>query len=215
MGRLAFATLLLGACSFDHGAAGQAAGTDARSVDGRSIDGRLVDARIDAAKPIDACPDADGDGVCDAVDTWPCGPAPTSPGATLTMTGNSGATSVALTTMSFGAGGQLVVAAPGASVTYTMHYQVTDTACPGDCIDQIEIGFVTGSRYNCPFDAAVSKASGASGTISTTIKVPTTAGSYDIRTNIGQNFSCTSGGATGWWNATPGATWTVAKLCVH
>ncbi len=212
MGRLYVLVLAVAGCSFQHGAAGEAAAVpDAKAIDARMIDARM----IDAAKPIDACPDADGDGVCDAVDTWPCGPQPAAPGTTVAMTGNSGATNVSLTAIAFAGSGQLVVAAPGATVTYTMHYAITDTACPGDCIDQIEIGFVAGGRYDCPFDGTVSKATGETGTINTTIKVPTTAGNYDIRTNIGQNFSCTSGGATGWWNATPGAAWTVAKLCVH
>ena len=39
---------------------------------------------------------------------------------------------------------------------------------------------------------------------------------YELRIELGQNFSCNYQGATGWWdNLTPAASHTIAKLCVH
>lgn len=47
------------------------------------------------------------------------------------------------------------------------------------------------------------------------IRTPGTAGVYDLRVNLGQNYSCTYNGATGWWGGTPSTSRTIAKLCVH
>ena len=81
--------------------------------------------------------------------------------------------------------------------------------------DQIEIGYQPGNRIECPFDNGVSKQNGASGTWTGNLTAPATPGSYDLRTNIGQNYSCTYMGANSWWNGTPPADWTIAKLCVQ
>jgi hypothetical protein len=73
-------------------------------------------------------------------------------------------------------------------------------------------------RLACPFDGVVSNTNGAQGTIAAqSLIAPTTPGSYDVRINVGQNFSCTGGGATNWWpnGAAPPAALTIAKLCVH
>jgi len=184
--------------------------------------GRAIDARPDAphdatvvaidAPPPDACIDVDSDGICDDVDTWLCGVAPTAPATTVTMTGNSGQTNVQLTTIAVN-GVQLVEAAPGASLAVSLHYAITDTACPQACIDQIEIGLVTGGRKGCLYDHAVSESTGAMGNAAKTLTAPTTPGTYDIRTNLGQNTSC--GTTTSWWNAEPDDTRTIARLCVH
>lgn len=175
------------------------------------------DAPSDAAMltvdaPADACVDSDADGICDAVDTWPCGAAPTPPGAAVVMTGNGGQTSITLTTISAG-GSQMLVVAPGASYQVSFHYDITDTACSVACRDQIEIGYVPGNRLKCMFDATVSEATGASGNTSTNLAAPTTPGSYDLRANIGQNNSC--GTTTQWWSSQPDDTRTLARLCVH
>lgn len=195
------------------------------SFHAHAVDGdapvQMVDARVDAPHdatmvtidaPPDACSDSDGDGICDAVDTWPCGAAPTAPSTTVTMMGNGTATRMVETQISVN-GAQMVVAAPGATLAVAFHYVITDTACSSACIDQIEIGYVAGSRKGCVFDQTVSKQNGALGDATTSLTAPTTPGAYDIRTNIGQNTSC--GNTSSWWAGTPDDTRTIARLCVH
>jgi hypothetical protein len=190
------------------------------------IDGRVDaphDARLDARPdapadarpdvPPDACVDVDHDGICDSVDDWLCGVKPAAPGDTVTMTGNNGATSITLTTISAG-GSQLLDTTAGATFALSFHYDITDTACASACRDQIEVGYVPGTRIGCMFDAVVSKTNGASGDVSKNETAPTTAGVYDLRANIGQGNSC--GTQTAWWaNVTPPDTRTIAKVCVH
>jgi hypothetical protein len=166
--------------------------------------------------PVDACPDSDGDGICDAVDDWPCGVKPAAPGPTLTMTANSGKTVFVLTSIDVDGMGQLAVVAAGTTPHLGFHYQITDTACSQACDDQIEVGWAPGGRVGCPFDSAVSKSGGAMGTITAyAMPVSATSGVYDLRANIGQNFSCTSGGATDWWASAPAADRNLAIVCVH
>jgi hypothetical protein len=174
---------------------------------------RAVDAAIDAHP--DACPDSDGDGICDDQDTWPCGAQPTAPPATVTMTTNGTKTKFVISNIDVDSKGQQVVAAPNTTVDVTFHYAITDTACDSNCDDQIEIGWIPGHRTGCPFDNGVSKQNGASGDISTTITLPSGSGEVDLRSNIGQNLGCTYNGANDWWDAPPGSNWTLANVCVH
>jgi hypothetical protein len=111
--------------------------------------------------------------------------------------------------------GRLAVATPGEMISVAFHYDIDDTACPQSCVDQIEIGWVPGRRDSCPFDDTVPKQTGAQGNVNTQIRAPNMPGIYDLRANIGQNLSCTSNGANNWWNGTPAASRTFAKLCVH
>lgn len=206
------ALMFVAGCSF------HAHAIDGDAPAGPTVDGRvdaphdtmMIDAAVDA--PPDACSDSDGDGICDSVDDWPCGAKPTAPSTTVTMMGNGTATKMVETQISVN-GAQMVVAAPGATIAVAFHYVVTDTACPSACIDQIEIGYVPGSRKGCVFDQTVSKTTGAMGDATTSLTAPMTAGAYDIRTNIGQNTSC--GSTTSWWAGTPDDTRTIARLCVH
>ncbi|HEY3802103.1 MAG TPA: hypothetical protein VGL61_05820 [Kofleriaceae bacterium] len=175
-----------------------------------------------APTPADACIDSDDDGVCDSIE-WPCGALPTLPGPEITMqTNQSGSnylTTFILSNINIDSTNQRVVAAPGARVSVKLHYDITDTACPDSCRDQIEIGWVAGTRSGCVFDDGVSKQKGAAGNLAsgTTITVPTTPGEYDLRTNIGQNNACddSGGDANGWWGSDPGSNDTIAKVCVH
>ena len=209
-----FAVLsVLAACSFQPRAAapGQS-DAPGGSTDGPRIDARVVDARpLDA--PPDACSDQDGDGVCDSVDDWPCGAKPASPPGTV-VTSPGSATTATLTQISAN-GSQLVVAAPNAAIAVAFHYAITDTACSSNCIDQLEVGWVPGARAGCVFDQAVSKTNGASGTANGTFAAPGTRGAYDLRVAVGQNFSCTYNGASGWYYGQPAASTTIAKVCVH
>src|SRR2546421_11103620 len=72
MGRAVLAFLVVG-CSFTPGVAPQ------------MPDGEGTKAFSDSKTFTDSppCPDEDHDGVCDAVDDWPCGPKPTAPAATV------------------------------------------------------------------------------------------------------------------------------------
>lgn len=215
-------SVVLAACSFDHGIPVPGGGGNNPDAPVTSPDAPVV-VPVDAttvlpvdAKPADApCSDADADGVCDNVDDWPCGAKPTDPGTMMTMTGNSGATSMKLTQVNLDSTGRYAVAMPQENLSITFSYQISDTSCPGNCVDQVEIGWVSGGRSSCPYDAVVSKQNGASGNISTMIRTPTNPGVYDLRANIGQNFSCTYNGANSWWGSTPGTNRTIAKLCVH
>jgi len=127
-------------------------------------------------------------------------------------------TSMTLTMMAMGhPGSQMLVVTPGQALTFMLHYQITDTACDSGCIDQIEVGFIAGTRLGCVFDQTVPNPGGASGNSPQfALNAPATAGSYDFRAHIGQNYSCNYNGATGWWaNSPPLDAATMVKVCVH
>ena len=172
------------------------------------------DAPIDGPTP---CGDDDSDGVCNAVDTWPCGPQPPSPGDPVTlddvfMTDHQTTT---LSGASLGAGKHRVVA-PGATVTVSASYSVLDCICTG-CIDQIQVGLVPGTLKKCIYDGNPPCGSSTTGASNVTLTAPTTPGVYDVRFRIGQDYSCNGndGTHTGWWVSAPAASTTVAKICVH
>jgi hypothetical protein len=133
---------------------------------------------------------------------------------TVVLTANGTQTQLTISAISL-AGSQTPTVTAGSSVALMFHYDFQDTACSGNCIDQIEIGFVPGSRIGCVFDGSVPKATGAQGTISTNVTMPTTPGQYDFRVNIGENYSCTYNAATNWWGATPPPAATIARVCVN
>lgn len=209
----------LAACSFEHGipeAGGNGALDASPGVDAPMVvdapETVAPDAAIDAPPP---CTDDDDDGVCNDDDDWPCGEKPNQPSATMTMTGNNGKTSHTITMVDLEDSGRMAVASPQENLSLTFHYEITDTACPGNCVDQIEVGWSPGGRAGCVFDSAVSKQNGAEGNISVDIRAPSTPQVYDLRANIGQNYSCNYNGANSWWGDAPGAAQTIAKLCVH
>jgi len=207
--RLALFALLAG-CTF---APGQPAQIVTAQPDApRMADAKLVDV---PPPPPDACVDVDHDGLCDSEDDWLCGQKPTAPGASLAMSANGGQTQFALTTITFDNGSSLIAVAPGATIHYHYDWAITDVACGGNCVDQLEYGFVMGGRAGCDVDQAISKSFGDSGHVDGTVTAPAAAGTYDFRMNIGQNFSCTYNGATNWWGGTPASSRTIAKLCVH
>lgn len=165
----------------------------------------------------DTCPgsddkaDTDGDGLADGCDDWPCGSLPAAPSATVTV-GNTtwGAT---LSNVNFG-GSTRVVAAKNADVSLSFDYAIHDSSCPGNCIDQIEVGIITGKRQKCPFDQAVQKNQNVTGSRTTTLRVPTTSGLHTVRYGLGQNFSCTANNANDWWQGEPPDAHTIAIVCV-
>lgn len=164
------------------------------------------------AKHLDAAPDAAPD-----ASTWPCGPMPTAPPTTVTLA-PTGA-SLAMTAIDLSGQGQLAIVAPNTTASLSLHMRLTDMRCM-QCIDQLEVGWVqnnTGNRSGCAFDNTVPNPGGVDQAITDfSITTPTTPGSYDLRTNIGQNFSCNAGGANNWWGGSvPVAATTIVKICVH
>ncbi len=209
-------SLALAACSFEHGwPTSGGSGPDA-DIDPPAPDAAVVvtppDASIDAPPP--PCPDDDTDGVCNDIDDWPCGAKPTAPGTSMTISGNNGDSRLTITMVNLDGTGRLAVATPGENMNLTLRYDIDDTACPQACIDQVELGWETGvGRIGCVFDDTVSPQNGAAATVNITVRAPMTRKVYDLRANLGQNYSC--GNTSNWWGGTPDATRTIAKLCVH
>jgi hypothetical protein len=180
-----------------------------------------IDAAIDAPiQLIDApCADEDGDGVCNTVDTWPCGPLPAAPGNSVTwdkVDAQQRHQTITLTNAVAG-GMKLLVVAPGATFTLGASYSIVDCICQG-CIDQIQIGLVPGATKQCIYSSNPSCSPASTGQSSTSFTAPMTSGVYDVRFRMGQDFSCNgnSGNNTGWWeNQAPAAAQTVAKICVR
>jgi len=212
MGRLLYLATLLAACSFVHGAGTDNGGGATADAPSKQVDAARM---IDAALPPDACPDSDGDGICDVADTWPCGVQPTAP--TASVSDKPSGANLTMSTIDISTQGQLVVATPGASLSLSMHFTLSDSRCMM-CIDQLEVGWMqgtTGPRSGCAWDGGVPNPGMISQNVTSfAITAPSTPGVYDLRTNIGQNYSCGSG--TSWWNSdVPAASTTISKLCVH
>lgn len=221
--RLVVVGLVLAGCGFEHGALGIPAPTDDADVDPDSPP-IAVDAAVDAKPdtPPPPCPDDDTDGVCNAVDDWPCGAKPTTPGATVAFMNNGTSTSTTVTMVDLDGTARMAVAPPSTNVSLTLRLQITDTACGGNCIDQLEAGWVdhaanAGNRFStCLFDDPVSKTSGVVANLSFNVGTPGTKKVYDLRVNLGQNNFCGDDGINGWWgNQVPPDTKTIARLCVH
>lgn len=159
--------------------------------------------------------DADSDSVPDACDDWPCGAKPPSPGSTVMWVTPS--ENVTLSGIDVATQGQLIVATPGQVLAVTATFSIIDCQCAG-CIDQIEIGFIPGGKDTCLYSG--NPAGNGNCLIPTVgaqtrnVTAPTTAGTYDLRFNRGNDNSCQANGV--WWdNSPPGTGNTFAKLCVH
>ena len=227
--------MVVSGCSFSQGTAPQRldSGTTGTDSAGQAIDASTVSDATSCAdsdgdticNAVDKCPgfddrlDADGDTIPDGCDTWPCGATPVMPSSTVTQDEVAGGSHriTSLTGTKLG-GSVLRVVAPGASVSVTTTYSITDCISPG-AIDQIEVGLVTGTREACIYDANP-QGNGAgncgvqtTGSPTMTFTAPTTPGRYDFRFRIGQDYACAD--HTGWWtNVPPGPATTVAILCV-
>ena len=223
--RCLFVLVFVGGCGFEHGSLGGSTQQDDAAVQvvDAAVDARMIDASIDAPKPPDSCDDDDGDSVCNTVDDWPCGAKPPSPPSTVQFMNNNGATITTFTLINLNNTGRMAVAAPGSTIGLGFRLQITDTACSGNCQDQIEAGWInaatnTGNRFStCLFDNVVSKQNGLDTTLAFTVGTPSTPRVYDLRVNLGQNFFCGANGNNGWWpgNSVPPDSKTIARLCVH
>lgn len=166
------------------------------------------------------CPDDDQDGVCNDDDHWPCGMSPAAPPTTFELIDNSGATDFNLTQIAINATGTLVVAPKDTSFRLQFDWDATDTACPGDCRDQLEVGFhqqgsqTPGHRSGCAIDQAISKQNGTTGEVdSTAYRTPNSTGVYELRIHIAQNYSCTYNGANDYYAGEP--TKVMALFCLQ
>ncbi|MFT3694779.1 MAG: hypothetical protein QM831_16640 [Kofleriaceae bacterium] len=183
-----------------------------------------IDAEVDAETVFfDApCPDVDGDGICDSVDDWQCGPMKPDPLPTMhtfapAITVTAALTNIAVSDAVMTAtGSTLVNVMKGDALRIDAHLVFHDTSCPGGCIDQIEVGFVpTNHRAGCIFDSTVDRTNGTTADINyTMITAPMTAGAYELRGHIGQGLKCAD--STDWFNnEPPTASDTFAMICVY
>lgn len=176
------------------------AGDDALDDDGD----RVPDA-CDRCPSGDDAADADADGIADACDDWPCG-ALDAPHDEVSGEG------ITISSVSIDGGGNRAVVRAGASVSLALQYRIDDTSC-GGCIDQVEIGIVPGDRLDCVYDANP-PGGGAGGDASGSFDAPTEPGLYELRHNLGQNWSCYDRGASTWWAGAPPPEHTFGLLCV-
>ncbi len=179
------------------------------------------DAQRDA-RP-DACVDSDDDGVCDSVE-WPCGDLPPPLGQTIEVDHNGNDVVVKISSIEVGSAGQRLVGTPGETVSIALHYSISDSC--STCADQIEWGWGAGARIGCLYDGTPGNNT-VTGSVPQnqgsplTFKLPTATGAYDVRINDGQNYGCNDSRgqaqvtSEGWWQANPGSSNTIAKVCVH
>jgi hypothetical protein len=179
----------------------------ATTTDGGGGDGAT--ATIDAPP----CTDVDQDGTCDDQDPWLCGASPPTVPATVS-TGNG--VTASISSVAIAGGGNVVTAAPGAALTYSLAWTLRDenALCPG-CTDQIEVGIVDGNRHACVYDANPPQNQTQSGTANIDMTAPTTPGLYTLRFKIAQDFSCNAFGRNGWWLGPPDSDATFGAICVR
>lgn len=194
---------------------------DAEAQSDGLIDG-LVDASDGPTTVSDApCADDDADGVCNSMDTWPCGAQPTPPGSPITLDEVNGSNhmTISLSNTALTGGQRLYSVAPGATFTVTANYSIIDCICTG-CIDQIQIGLIPGTAKECLYNGNPSSpcTTATTGTGMRTLTAPMTTGVYQVRFRLGQDLDCDgeNNDHDGWWtNVPPNAAQTVALVCVH
>ena len=195
-----------GGCAFTP--SGQSSGDD----DGVQVDGATVIDAVPQSIDAPACADTDGDGLCNAVDPWPCGTtAPTI--SNVVMTGND--VWGAISNVSIGGAGNTAIAQPGMQLSYSITWSLRDSdfLCM-NCRDQIEVGIVAGSRQRCVYDNDPPQNQMQSGTATIMMTAPTTPGVYSLRFQLARDFSCDAFGRTGWWIGEPSADKTFGVICV-
>lgn len=179
-------------CSFEPS---QAANPKAADGGAPSDNSTQPDAKLfqDAA----ACADDDHDGVCNAVDDWPCGAKPPAP--PVLVLGNAGTQDFRFQNLRFQTvASTLVVMTPQQAARVQFNWMATETECASNCVDQLEVGFhlkgspTIGKRVGCLIDQPISKSNGSTGTVDNTATVvtPTTPGVFELRAGIAQNYSC-------------------------
>jgi len=110
-------------------------------------------------------------------------------------------------------GSKYIVTSAGDSFMVDFQYTWTDTSCAGNCIDQVEIGYVPGDRVGCAFDGQVPKGQSVSGNPNYMMTAPATLGWTSIRIAIGQGLTCGTAGT--WFEGPPPANEIAGYVCVH
>lgn len=208
--------LFVAGCGFTPSAPNGVAGPDASdSVSDGPGSAVPMDAPAHVFMDAPSCGDDDDDGVCNEVDDWPCGAKPQAIVAQHDLYANGTLSHFALSMIAIDGAGTLVTAAHGTTVRVQMHYAATDSAC-ADCQDQLEIGWhPTGHRAACIFDNDVPSGSTHTGNLDDSqLRAPQTPGVYELRMQIGQNYSCNHNGADDWWGGNEPSD-VIAKLCIQ
>jgi hypothetical protein len=150
--------------------------------------------------------------------TWSCGIKPAAPAATVTHdkveNGQHEIIALSDTTVN---GAAVIEVSPGTQLMISTQFSLVDCICPG-CIDQIEIGLVPGPRLACIYDANpqvdMPCETPTTGMALVSKTAPLTAGLYELRFGIGQDFGCMF--HPSWWQGTiPTPDTTVAYVCVR
>jgi hypothetical protein len=211
--------VLLAACSFsspevapgddDGGGGGGTAGPPMCAADDADCD--TVPDAADRCPGHDDRADADGDGIPDGCDDWPCGLKPDDPGSSMTdgqiATGRSwGANNIQIGAM------RRLVVAPGAMFDAQFDWWIFLKCVGSTCSAQAEIGY-GGARSSCIFDGTVSDLDRHDGRFEQQLMAPPTAGVHELRLNAGRNAACGTG--TSWYAGDPGSDSTIAILCVR
>jgi len=222
--RLAAVLLLLAGCSFAPGVPPSGGGAiDASGGGGSgsgSGSGMCPDADGDGVCDAqDVCPgsddhaDADADGVPDGCDDWPCGVKPQAPPSSPSHT--TFGSSWRASSVDVGGGGALAVVPAGQAFTLGFNYTLS-VGCFANtsCRIQLEMGTDVEGKTGCAYDGTVIGSrfgvGSAAGTYSGNATL-STAGRHDLRLAVARDGSCSAS----WSNGTPGGSSTIAIVCVH
>lgn len=229
----ACAVAMVAACAFDpsglptSGTDGATGGPDGSgpTVDAPpgTIDGPtacLDDDNDTVCNGADHCPgsddrrDADSDGTPDGCDDWDCGP--TRPSISLPAS-TGGSVNGTIELWSFNFGPNVVELSPGATIGFgdTLSIRDTNDDCPG-CLDQIEVGFADGARFQCVDFGNPSQDIPQRMIRTGTVTAPTAPGRHDVVMQVAQANNCNSGSRVmGWWQQPPTSAPLVAAVCVR
>jgi hypothetical protein len=108
-------------------------------------------------------------------------------------------------------GSRVLAVAPGEPLTVHAHYKIM--ASCSSCTEQLEIGFIPGTRLSCPFDQYLS-GNTAEGDLNVMVAAPMLPNAYDLRIALGENINCDFF-MSNWYYGEPADTQTLAHLCVH
>jgi hypothetical protein len=208
------------ACSFSAPNGGGGGGGDDDGSGGGGIDapppcadddGDTVCNAADKCPGKDDRPDADGDGVPDDCDDWPCGAKPADPGDPM---GDSSSDGRGWSAAGINIGMSRRVVVP-AGQQYSAQFgwgMIISCFQQSFCRAQIELGYGA-TRAGCIYDNFVEAGRLITGGYNGQLTAPAVPGVYELRLNVGRSSSCGSG--TSWYGGDPGGDSTIAVLCVR
>lgn len=152
-------------------------------------------------------PDADGDGIHDNCDDWPCGRRPV-----IGLPNSAEFITIHDVRMNRMARTNTVVVRSDERFRMDITWEIDDTICD-DCTDRIEIGFTDIGRIDCIYND-IPPAGGTTGTaMIPNIPIPPgESGLFLLRYNFGEGPECPLGGE--WHNGEPGEAQTIGAVCV-